>query len=141
MEAIILVIHLMVAIVLVIVVLVQPSEAGGFLGSSGSMSNLMAPRRKGDALTRVTTILAAIFFLTSLSLAIIAEHRAPAKSILDVPVETTAPKAAPAPAAPASVAPADEKTAPDASALKTVAPAKPAAPETKKKKPTAPISK
>jgi len=123
MEAVILVIHLIVALGIIAVVLVQPSEAGGFLGT-GSMSNLMAPRRGADALTRITTILAGCFFLTSLSLAIIAEHRGPSKSILDVPTESTAPQIAPAP---------------DAAALKPVpAPAKPAA---QKGKPTAPISK
>src|ERR1035437_7176142 len=89
MESVILVIHLIVALGIIAVVLVQPSEAGGFLGSGGSMSNMMAPRRKGDVLTRLTTILAGVFFLTSLSLAIIAEHHGPAKSILDVPTGTT----------------------------------------------------
>ena len=127
MESVILVIHLIVALGIIAVVLVQPSEAGGFLGSGGSMSNMMAPRRKGDVLTRLTTILAGIFFLTSLSLAIIAEHRGPAKSILDIPTD--------------SVTPAVQKAAPaaDAKALKTVAPA--TAPVPEKKKPAAPISK
>ena len=135
MMSVILVIHLIVALAIIAVVLVQPSEAGGFLGSGGSMSNMMAPRRKGDVLTRLTTILAGIFFLTSLSLAILAEHRGPAKSILDVPTETTAP-AATAPTAATPITPTAEKTAapPDASTLKTAAPA------TKTKKPVAPIS-
>jgi preprotein translocase subunit SecG len=139
MMSVILVIHLIVALGIIAVVLVQPAEAGGFLGSGGSMSNMMAPRRKGDVLTRMTHILAGIFFLTSLSLAIMAEHHGPAKSILDVPTDTAAPTAA-APATP--VAPAAEKTAPppDASALKTVAPA-PAPAVHKKQKPAAPISK
>ncbi len=131
MESVILVVHLIMALSIIAVVLVQPSESGGFLGSSGSMSNMMAPRRKGDALTRVTGILAGIFFMTSLSLAIMAEHRAPAKSILDIPTDSVTPP------------PAAEKTAPppDASDLKTVAPAKTAAPAPQKKKPAAPISK
>lgn len=134
MMSVVLVIHLIVALGIIAVVLIQPSEAGGFLGSGGSMSNMMAPRRKGDVLTRLTTILAGIFFLTSLSLAIMAEHRAPAKSILDVPTDTAAPAAKQA----APAAPAAEKTAPppDASALKTAAPV-----GNQKKKPAAPISK
>lgn len=134
MESVLLVIHMIVALAIIGVVLVQPSEAGGFLGSGGSMSNLTAPRRKGDALTRATTILAGLFFLTSLALAIIAEHRAPTKSILDVATDTPAAE---------SLAPA-----PDDATLKKVdtdkgatnAPAeKPAAQQ--KKKPTAPLSK
>ena len=137
MMSVILVIHLIVAVAIIAVVLVQPAETGGFLGSSGSMSNMMAPRRKGDALTRITTYLAGIFFLTSLSLAILAGHRGVAKSILDVP--TGEPATATAPAAPASAPVAAEKTEtpPDASALKTAAPAS----KQQKKKPTAPISK
>lgn len=115
MEAVILVIHLIVALAIIAVVLVQPSEAGGFMGNSGSMSNMMTPRRGADALTRVTTILAGIFFLTSLSLAIIAENRAPAKSILDVATDQ-----------------------PAAAKIVPAAPAK--APELKKEKPVAPIS-
>jgi preprotein translocase subunit SecG len=124
MEAVILVIHLIVALSIIAIVLIQPSEVGGFLGSSGSMSNLMAPRRSGDMLTRLTTILAGIFFLTSLSLALFAEHRGKTESILDVAADQ----------------PAIEKTAPaapDEPVLKTVP--VPAAP--KKEKPAAPISK
>jgi preprotein translocase subunit SecG len=132
MMSVILVIHLIVAVAIIAVVLVQPSEAGGFLGSSGSMSNMMAPRRQGNALTRITAILAGVFFLTSMSLAVLAGHRGPAKSILDVPTGE------PAATAPATTPAAAEKTAPppDASTLKSVAPAKP-----QKKKPAAPISK
>ena len=105
MEAVILVIHLIVAVSLIIIILVQPSEAGGFMGS-GSMSNLMAPRRGADVMTRTTTILAGCFFATSLFLAIAANHHPAAKSILDVdagnkkpaptaPAPTTAPVTAP----------------------------------------------
>jgi preprotein translocase subunit SecG len=142
-EPVILVIHLIVALGIIAVVLIQPSEAGGFLGSSGSMSNMLAPRRSGDALTRITTILAGIFFLTSLSLALIAEHNGPRKSILDV-LPADAPAAAKA-ADGTAKAPTAEKMAPapDAAALKTVpAPekAKPA-PAPAKGKPAAPISK
>ena len=128
MESVILVIHLIVALGIIAVVLVQPSEAGGFLGSGGSMSNMMAPRRKGDVLTRLTWILSGIFLVTSLSLAIIAEHRGPAKSILDIPTDTSS---------------AAQKTAPAVDAkdksLKSVAPV--TAPVPEKKKPAAPISK
>ena len=123
MEAVVLVIHLIVALAIIAVVLIQPSEVGGFLGSGGSMSNMMAPRRSADVLTRLTTILAIIFFITSLSLALIAEHRGAAtKSILDVATEQTAPAAATKAAAP----------------VKAEAPKKE---EPKKEKPTAPISK
>ncbi len=83
-SAVILVIHLIVTLGIIITILIQPSESGGFMGNSGSMSNLMAQRRTGDGLTRATTILAGIFFMTSLILAITATHRPAQKSILDI---------------------------------------------------------
>lgn len=99
MEAVLLVIHLMIALGIIVLVLVQPAESGGFLGSGGSMSNMMAPRRKSDALTRLTGILATSFFATSLLLAIIASHK-PVQhdSILDQ-ADTSAPAAVEQPAA------------------------------------------
>ena len=87
MEAVFLVVHLMVALAIIIVVMIQPAESGGFVGG-GNMTGMSAPRRSVDTLTRVTTILAGIFFLTSLSLAIIAEHTAPKKGILEIANDT-----------------------------------------------------
>ncbi len=116
MEAVLLVIHLIFALGIIILVLVQPAESGGFLGSGGSMSNMMAPRRTGDVLTRLTGGFAAAFFVTSLLLAIVASHR-PAQpgSILDA--ADSAPVAVEQPVAPVSedvAAPADVDTAPKA---------------------------
>lgn len=96
MESVLLVIHLIVAMGIIVLVLIQPSEAGGFLGSSGSMSNLMMPRRSADVLSRTTTILAICFFATSLGLAIMAQNRPEQKSILDVAAESQATATAPA---------------------------------------------
>lgn len=94
MEAVVLVIHLIVAVAIIAIILIQPAESGGFLGSSGSMSNMMAPRRGGDVLSRATTILAGCFFTTSLILAVMAGHHPAQQSILDAAVTDT-----PAPAA------------------------------------------
>lgn len=125
MEAVILVIHLIVAIAIICIVLIQPSESGGFLGNSGSMSNMMMPRRSADVLTRATTILAGCFFVTSLVLAVMAGNRPAESSILDnVSGET------PAVAAPAAA---------DAVATESDA-EKDAAPEAAPKAPKAPIS-
>lgn len=114
MEAIILVIHLIVAISIICIIMIQPAESGGFLGSGGSMSNAMAPRRSADVLTRATTILAGIFFATSLILAVMAGNRPVQNSILDA-VSSDATPAVEAPAdasAPAAEAkPADKKPA------------------------------
>ncbi len=110
MEAVVLVIHLIVALAIIAVILIQPSETGGFLGNSGSMSNMLAPRRSGDALTRLTTILAGVFFLTSLSLALFAEHHGRPQSILDVST-TDAPAAVEKQAAPQPAQKAPNKPA------------------------------
>jgi preprotein translocase subunit SecG len=114
MEAVILVIHLIVAVSLIIIILVQPSEAGGFMGS-GSMSNLMAPRRGADVMTRTTTILAGCFFATSLFLAIAANHHPASKSILDVDPGNKKH----APAAPVTAPTNDNTAVPDKKADKT----------------------
>lgn len=86
MESLLLVIHLLIAIAIIAVIMIQPAESGGFMGNS-SMGNAMAPRRRGDVLTRATTTLAGCFFVTSLLLALLASHRPADKSILDI--ETT----------------------------------------------------
>ena len=107
MEAVLLVIHLIVALGIIVMVLIQPSEAGGFLGNSGTMSNMMAPRRSGDVLTRTTGILAACFFATSIFLAIFAGGTSTEqpKSILDAletPAAVTPPAEPETPKAPIS---------------------------------------
>jgi len=85
MESIVLVIHLMVALAIIAVVLLQRSEGGGLgVGTSGGMGGLATPRSTADILTRVTGILAGIFMVTSLLLAILSGNgQAPTSSILD----------------------------------------------------------
>ena len=65
----ILVIHLIIAIVLIVLVLLQRSEGGG-LGIGGS-GDFMCGRAAGNVLSRLTAIFATIFFITSLSLALL----------------------------------------------------------------------
>ena len=69
MTSFILVIHLIVAITLVVLVLLQRSEGGG-LGIVGR-GDFMSSRSAGNILTKLTTIFAAIFFSTSLFLAVL----------------------------------------------------------------------
>ena len=68
-ENIVLLIHIILAIVLIIVILIQRAE-GGALGIGGG-SDGMTPRGTGDALTRITAIIATLFIITSITLAII----------------------------------------------------------------------
>ncbi|AMS42719.1 preprotein translocase subunit SecG [Aminobacter aminovorans] len=144
METVLIVIHLMVVLALVGVVLLQRSEGGG-LGIGGG-SGFMTARGAANALTRATAILATVFFVTSLTLSIVARYGAKPTDILDrVPTTqsgttggngvldqlggSTAP-AAPASDAMAPAAPATQPAAPAASGTEQPAPATPAAPAT-----------
>lgn len=101
---VLLVIHLITAIFLVAVILLQRSEGGaldGLGGGSGANSFLTA-RGKGSFLTRLTAILATIFIITSISLSIYhSGYERKATSVLegnsstssDKPVEPQAPVA------------------------------------------------
>lgn len=86
MQAVILVVHLVVALSIIALVLVQRSEGGGLgIGGSGGMGNLMSPRGTANFLTRLTAVLATVFMITSLTLAIMAgSGRKPDTSILDL---------------------------------------------------------
>ncbi|MDX1729978.1 MAG: preprotein translocase subunit SecG, partial [Aurantimonas coralicida] len=64
------------------VVLLQRSE-GGALGIGGGGGGMMSARGAANALTRTTGILAAAFFVTSLSLGILARYGAQPTDILD----------------------------------------------------------
>ena len=80
METVILVIHLIVALSLIGVVLLQRSEGGalgigGGGGGGGSAGSLFSARGVGNALTRTTAWLAVGFFCTSIALTVIATQR------------------------------------------------------------------
>jgi len=104
MITVILVIHLLLAIAMVGVVLLQRSEGGGLgMGSGGGMGGFMTGRETANLLTRATAILAAGFMTTSMVLAILAggDRSAGPTSIMDQPVtEQTAPAAPAQPKAP-----------------------------------------
>ena len=100
METIVLVIHLILAIALVGVVLLQRSEGGGLGIGGGGGGGLMSVRGTANLLTRVTAVLAAAFMATSLILAIMAGTHSEPGSILDSPASTTAPAQPETPAEP-----------------------------------------
>ena len=91
MTTVILVIHLLLAIAMVGAVLLQRSEGGGLGmggggGGGGGMGGFMTGRETANLLTRVTAVLAALFFTTSLTLSILAGGDRQTRSILDQPV-------------------------------------------------------
>ena len=104
MITVILVIHLLLAITLVGVILLQRSEGGGLgmggSSSGGGMGGLMSGRDKANLLTRTTAILAGLFMVTSISLAILENMGRERTSVLDTPVEQSTPAVPSAPAAP-----------------------------------------
>ena len=102
MQTVLLVIHMMIAAALVVVVLVQRSE-GGALGIGGGGGGFMSGRGAANALTRLTAYLAAGFFATSITLALLANHMGQERSVFDAPATTTAPAV---PGAPGDAAPA-----------------------------------
>jgi preprotein translocase subunit SecG len=105
MITVVLVIHLLIAVALVGVILIQRSEGGALSGlGGGTMGGLMSARGTANLLTRATAILAACFITTSVLLAILASQGRHGSSILDSgpAAPTTAPTtSAPAPATPA----------------------------------------
>ncbi|MBI1185937.1 MAG: preprotein translocase subunit SecG [Alphaproteobacteria bacterium] len=125
MQAVVLVIHFLIAAFLIGLVLLQRSE-GGALGMGGGGGNaMMSGRGAANALVRMTTVLGALFFATSLGLTVLSGYEARNQQRqlnLDVagavaPAETAAPaeEAIPvsAPAAtesPTAPSPDDAKT-------------------------------
>jgi preprotein translocase subunit SecG len=112
MQAVVVVIHIILAIGLIAVVLLQRSEGGALgIGGGGGMSGFMTGRGAANLLTRTTAILAAAFMVTSMALAILAGKAPERRSILDQPTTSSAPAPQKAPATPATpAAPAAPKT-------------------------------
>ena len=86
MQTLLVFLELVIAVALIIFVLLQRSEGGALgmgSGGGGGMGGLFSPRGAADTLTRTTTILAALFFVTCLGLNLLALHGRNEKSFLD----------------------------------------------------------
>ncbi|WP_347138010.1 preprotein translocase subunit SecG [Paracoccus sp. SSK6] len=81
MENVVLTIHLILAVLLTGVVLLQRSEGGG-LGMGGG-GGVMTGRQAANALTRLTWIFGIALFVTSIALTIIAARQVSNSSIMD----------------------------------------------------------
>jgi preprotein translocase subunit SecG len=82
MENVVLIIHLILAVGLIAVVLLQRSEGGGLgLGSGGG--GVMSGRAAATALAKVTWVLAGAFIVTSIALTIIAAQKSAGTSVID----------------------------------------------------------
>jgi preprotein translocase subunit SecG len=103
-----LVVHILVAISLVGVILLQKSEGGALGMGGGGMSGFMTGRSTANLLTRTTAILALLFMLTSLSLVWFNNRDRAPRSI----IEQGAPAAPAAPVAPPPQTPPAEPSQP-----------------------------
>ncbi|MGB3281222.1 MAG: preprotein translocase subunit SecG [Pseudorhodobacter sp.] len=81
MENVVLTIHLILALCLIGVVLLQRSEGGG-LGMGGG-GGAMSGRAAATALTKLTWVFAIGFIITSISLTLIAAQNASGSSVID----------------------------------------------------------
>ncbi|SLN31604.1 Protein-export membrane protein SecG [Aquimixticola soesokkakensis] len=82
MQNVILVIHLILALGLMGVVLLQRSEGGG-LGMGGGDGGAVSSRGVASALSKMTWILAICFIGTSLTLTVLARREASTSSVVD----------------------------------------------------------
>jgi preprotein translocase subunit SecG len=96
-----LVVHTLIAIGLVGVILLQRSEGGGLGIGGGTGGGLMTARGAANLLTRSTTVLASLFILSSIVLAVLAAGTNKVKKVdtsLVAPVTAPATPSVPVPA-------------------------------------------
>jgi preprotein translocase subunit SecG len=99
-------VHILIAISLVGVILLQKSEGGALGMGGGGMSGFMTGRSTANLLTRVTAVLAAAFMTTSILLVVLHNRDRAPRSIIDqgAPASPTAPAAPQPPTPPAEPA-------------------------------------
>ena len=83
MNAIILTAHTLIVLGLIVVVLLQRSDGGALGLGGGGGGGFMTGRGAANALTRTTSILAALFFATSIGLAVLAGGNNVDESIIE----------------------------------------------------------
>ena len=144
MATVITIVHVLACVFLVLVVLLQTGK-GADMGAvfGGSSSTIFGSSGAGNFLTRLTTVMAAVFMLTSLTLTYVGSRRVtatvfdsaplPAAPAVPQPLDVPAAGGAPAPAAEGQAAPQPAanpgpQAAAEPAAPAAVAPAAPAAP-------------
>jgi len=98
MLTVVVVVHLLIAMAMIGLILLQKTEgnaSGGGFAASSNIGSMMQPRARANPMTNATVILGIAFFATSIGLALMSKHAAPTvPSILMEPaaVEGQAPK-------------------------------------------------
>ena len=114
METVILVFHVLAALCVIGLVLLQHGKGAdmGAAFGSGSAGSLFGSSGSANFLSRMTGVLAAVFFLTSLGLTYVSSHKGRSEGVMSThqesPVEPakSVPGQAPVPGVPAPTAPA-----------------------------------
>lgn len=90
METVLLLIHLIVAVCLIGIVLLQRSEGGGLGMGGGGGGGAMTGRQAATAMTKLTWVFGAAFLVNSVALTVIAAQNASGGSVVDLlPPDTT----------------------------------------------------
>src|SRR5712692_11476632 len=113
------VIHILIALALVGVVMLQKSEGGALGMGGGGMSGFMTGRSTANLLTRTTAVLFVLFLATSIALVLLSNPGRGPRSIVDEGGPSPlipAPGAPATPAAPSPAIPAQPSTPPGPSA-------------------------
>jgi len=103
-------VHVLIAIALIGVILLQKSEGGALGMGGGGMSGFMTGRSTANLLTRATAILAASFMMTSVLLVVLHNRDRAPRSIIEQ--STPAAPTAPAPVSPPPPTPPVEPAQP-----------------------------
>ena len=83
MENVVLIVHLILALGLIAVVLLQRSEGGGLGMGGGGGGGAVSGRSAATAMGKLTWVLAAAFIVTSITLTIIAAEKSAGSSVID----------------------------------------------------------
>ncbi len=77
------IVHVLIALALIGVIMLQKSEGGALGMGGGGMSGFMTGRSTANLLTRTTAILGAAFFATSILLVLLGQADRGPRSIID----------------------------------------------------------
>ena len=108
METLIWIVHILAAVSVVGLVLLQHGKGAdmGAAFGSGSSGSVFGSSGSANFMSRATAVLATVFFLTSLGLTYLSSHKTENKGVMDkaVPAQSSAPS--PAPSVPVESSPA-----------------------------------
>jgi preprotein translocase subunit SecG len=94
--------HILVSFLLVVVILLQAGKGGGLasaFGGSGTTEAVFGGRHAATFLSKATTVLGTIFFLSSITLALFSSYASGPKSVVQEELQSKPMPVAPAPVA------------------------------------------